>query len=221
MPCSHDCHATDYLAPTHRLMPTVDLLTIVAGSTVMVYLILYLILILYTLVIKSIISAEEEPVSERDFQKQKLYDWERKELTKSRPLNKILRRTEIFRFYHSVCDELELSREKRPSLTFHKHRRNAIYWHARNRINMPPWSWKRWVVLHELAHHLSDSKNGPGKSAHGPLFVKEFIYLLARFSRVGQKRLVDSLTKARVQFDLYPETSNGTQSEEDRIQETA
>lgn len=148
-------------------------------------------------------------MKERDFQKSKVYKWERKELRSL--LNKRLTRIQTFRFYHSVCDKIGLSKEKRPTLTTYK--RGANYWHTRNRINLPPfWGWNRLFVIHELAHHLADTKYGWNISAHGSLFMKEFVYLLTRSTRIGEKRLVESLTKVRIKFDLYQETSDDTQS---------
>ena len=156
-------------------------------------------------------------IKKRDVQRQRVYDWESKNLRKIRSLRKRLRRTEMFEFFRHVCDELNLDKDLK--LTTYK-RRNAVYLHWKKTVNVPE-IWRgcfftKETILHELAHHLADTNNNRFDiQPHGSEFMKEYIRLLILFSRVGQKRLIDSLTKARIQFDLYPETYNGTQSSND------
>jgi len=150
----------------------------------------------------------------RDSQKNRVYKWERVHLIKIRSLRKRLRRTEMFAFFHHVCTELDL--EKDLTLTTNNRSDHPFYAHYKRTVNVPEiWSksfFTKETILHELAHHLADTNYDKLEiQSHGPEFMKEYIFLLTRFSRVGQKRLVESLTKSRIKFDLYQETSDDTQ----------
>ena len=151
----------------------------------------------------------------RDSQREKVYTWERKTLRKIRSLVKRLRRSEMYEFFRHVCSELKLDKDLK--LTTYK-RSNAVYLHYKKTVNVPE-VWRgsfftKETILHELAHHITDTKyNGTEIQPHGAEFMKEYVSLLTRFSKVGQKRLVKSLTEARIKFDLYQETPSGDQKQ--------
>jgi len=148
----------------------------------------------------------------RDAQRQRVYDWENKNLRKLQSLAKRLRRTEVFQFFHHVCGELQLDPDLKLTTKGSGYCDTATYAHHKKTVNLPAeWAYTNKTVLPEIAHHLADAKNDKFEiQPHGPEFMKGYIHLLTLFSRVGQKRLVDSLTRTRVKFDLYQETSDGT-----------
>lgn len=48
------------------------------------------------------------------------------------------------------------------------------YWSTK--ITLPPWAWKNWVILHEIAHVLDNEG-----AAHGPFFCVVYLKLVKHF----------------------------------------
>jgi hypothetical protein len=62
---------------------------------------------------------------------------------------------------------------------------------SRWRLSYPRWSRAPGVILHELAHAMSNDK-------HGPIFVRVFISLMARYMDKNESELVRSAKAAGI-----------------------
>jgi putative metallohydrolase (TIGR04338 family) len=60
-------------------------------------------------------------------------------------------------------------------------------------ISLPPWTWRDWYVLHELAHMLAPLD----VAWHGREFCNFYLALLERFGSPGQARLLRAVFAGR------------------------
>jgi putative metallohydrolase (TIGR04338 family) len=90
--------------------------------------------------------------------------------------------TSIQRRCDQVCDAMNV-----PHVRVEAHRNkniggDAFYQHLGMRLVVPDgrkrWAMRELVVLHELAHHVTDCQQPLGLAAHGPEFVANYIRLL-------------------------------------------
>jgi len=75
----------------------------------------------------------------------------------------------------------------------HRGQRRA-YAHADHRITLPRWARSRWVILHELAHHLT-----PGEQ-HGPRFVGALMGLACRWLDYDAQQLMQLADELGVEY---------------------
>ncbi len=60
-----------------------------------------------------------------------------------------------------------------------------------------------WILLHELAHTMSSSHDGPS-DGHGPVFVGLYVDLLVRYLRFERDKLLRSLEAADIIVERDP-----------------
>lgn len=133
----------------------------------------------------------------RDFQKQRLYDWE----NQFRGINGVM-----FGYNLSVAQCSELAAQAcalydvpAVSVKDGRGRRAACYEQTTNSIKLPLWARTGWVVLHETAHAIIDNRakaTGVKLPCHGAEFVAVYVKLLAEFSHgvFTEKSLVENAT---------------------------
>ena len=73
----------------------------------------------------------------------------------------------------------------------------ALAYVERGRITLPRWARTPWLVLHELAHHLT-----PADEAHGSRFVGVLIGLLARHTGRCPEQLLELAHAHGVRVDM-------------------
>ncbi|MGG5889046.1 hypothetical protein ACLF3G_18065 [Falsiroseomonas sp. HC035] len=58
-----------------------------------------------------------------------------------------------------------------------------------------------WVLLHEMAHALTDPGDGTPHAGHGPDFLGLYVKLLVRHARLDQAMLAESLKAAGLSWN--------------------
>lgn len=132
----------------------------------------------------------------RDYQRAKLYRWERDHVFPKLPQTLSLDACEtlVLKAYRWWERPSGLNwRWSPPLVTDGRGRRHACG--SREIIKLPRWARTVPVVLHECAHGMSDDK-------HGPAFVRVYIELLGEFTELPMAELKSSLARARI--DMAP-----------------
>lgn len=126
----------------------------------------------------------------RDFQKQKLYDWEHLTLPSGSPLHK----EEAKRLMETV-----LTSYSTPPVTLsmdERRRRTSVYQASNHSIILAPFGIQRKTLLHELAHAILEFHPPPvPEPDHGPLFARLVIELYARYLCISETALIVSAEK--------------------------
>ena len=130
----------------------------------------------------------------RDFQRRRVYQWEQHHVLPH--LSKLLSLQECRALVERAYRWWEQPSKmdigwKPPTVTDGRGRRHACG--SREVIKLPRWSRTIPIVLHECAHGMSDD-------GHGPNFVAVYLDLLAKFTDLDTKLLLDSLDKSGVQI---------------------
>ena len=100
----------------------------------------------------------------RDFQRSKVYSWERAVF--GRPTEK-LTLEQCAELAKKLCGFKVTVKDGRG-------RRKACAYYERRTISLPKWARCEWVVIHECAHLLTDLDH----AAHGAHYMKAYIGLL-------------------------------------------
>jgi len=125
----------------------------------------------------------------KDYQRQRVYDWE-DDVVRSRCSN-------IVRFENGqqYVDGVWLANGwTRPPKVF-PHRSKKVIASAHHGVVNLPDKVAAWVILHELAHALTDDQ-------HGPNFVGVYLTLLERVERLPKLMLMYSLEQAKIDYAL-------------------
>ena len=142
----------------------------------------------------------------RDYQRQRMYDWEdaifSKLETKQLSLNRIRHICDkVARYYHI----------RTPIVKAGQARRSSAWLSYDNAVTFPRFSRREWIVLHEMAHciHWNFCRDFKSKvhSTHGPMFVAIYIFLLNKYYKVPVTILKGSAIDAGVDYgnlDLCP-----------------
>lgn len=132
----------------------------------------------------------------RDFQKQKVYDWENSIIT-------VPTRQIAFSQAQTLVDGLWLAEGLLyPPKVVPKPKQKTTAWAAGDRSTIElPETIPEWVLLHELAHALSMHSSGHG-DGHGPIFLGNYIRLLETYLRIPRLYLIASATALGLQFKL-------------------
>jgi hypothetical protein len=142
----------------------------------------------------------------RDTQRSRVYSWENharahlahesmwdpdfKTLDECADFANPIWRKERARYGHAGKDAPMIVRPNRGQ------RRALAYTHSGpSRISLPRWARSRWVVLHEMAHHLA---HGDG---HGPRFVAVLIGLAARWLEYDAGQLMALADEMDVKYN--------------------
>lgn len=113
------------------------------------------------------IRASASPKRPRDFQRSKVYSWERAVF--GRPTEKL-----------TLAQCAELAQKLCPfkvTVKDGRGQRKALAYHASRTISLPKWSRNEWVVIHECAHLLT----GQEYASHGAQYMKVYIELLEKY----------------------------------------
>ena len=122
----------------------------------------------------------------RDFQRSRVYKWERQEFDWDTDM---LSLCECQRIINAEAGWLEIE------VSDGRGCRKALAKLSRNQIGLPKWARKRWVVLHEIAHFLAHDTRW---AAHGNQFMQEYLSLLSKH----YKRDFNSLRNSAADFGL-------------------
>lgn len=159
--------------------------------------------------------------SPRDSQKQKVFDWERvMEAMDGKNLVSHLNKKEALDYVQHVYDTIGVPNSERPKIVMSDAKNHvAYYWLAMNKLKFPPWARKRSVILHEIAHHVTDWSHKTGSIAiHGPEFMKVYLELILLFSNsIDKEELLESCRRHRVK---YHEPNFTTFDDESELQST-
>jgi hypothetical protein len=133
----------------------------------------------------------------RDFQKQRVYDWERE------VIQRCSHQTVQFRDAQAFIDGVFLKHgwlypPKAKKIA--KQTRRAWATGNRAEINLPE-VIPAWVILHELAHTLTMTEH-EGSEGHGPDFVGIYIKLLDTVLHIPVPMSMYTLTKNNIKFNL-------------------
>lgn len=90
-----------------------------------------------------------------------------------------------------------LARRSAPTIERPHWGQRRAWAHADHRITLPRWARSRWVILHELAHHLT-----PWDEAHGPRFVGVLIGLAARWLDYDVQQLMALADEMGVRYHV-------------------
>jgi hypothetical protein len=152
----------------------------------------------------------------RDYQRQKCYDSEGDTAYRKREFDKF---PQVYRFAYKVLLDPYVSK----SIPFmpgvqpgYGMQRGVYPWHANNccvqlnpnwawaskyMINLPPWSWSRLVVLHEISHVISLHNYGPHGRIHSQYWATTFLNMLDRYlSTRAANQLQDAFDKRGVDY---------------------
>lgn len=134
----------------------------------------------------------------KDYQKQKVYDWENVVIPIVPCRHVTLSRAQV------LIDGLWLAEGLLypPAVVpLPKQTRKAWAKGCRTEIILPEEGVPEWVLIHELAHAMSGHEEGY-LDWHGPIFVGNYIRLLEKYMRIPRLHLIASATAAGLDFDL-------------------
>ncbi len=146
-------------------------------------------------------AAKKQQREFRDYQRSKLYRWEREHvfIHDSRIISLSACRIlveEAYRWWEQPSPDD--GSWQPPVVTDGRGRRHACG--SREIIKLPRWARTRPIVLHECAHGMSDDK-------HGPKFLRGYVELLVTFASLERDGLNRSIAKVRL--DMAPRFSSG------------
>lgn len=134
----------------------------------------------------------------RDYQRSKVYAWEQKHVA---PLdNSRIKADHVQATIDYIWSELSL---EYPPKAMRLHANNSSAEAKANRMKI----WTRdtistWVLLHELAHSLTNTFDNKG-DRHGPRFVGAYYELLTKFlPNADSMILLGSLQSERIDIDF-------------------
>ncbi len=128
----------------------------------------------------------------RDYQKSKLYAWERKFVA---PLD---RQNVAIDNLQSIADYVwaDMGMEYPPRIKpLVKHNHSCWANATRMEIQVQPAGCPTWVLLHELAHSMTADFEGRNH-AHGPKFVGAYLNLICRYLPSANRLLLLASLKA-------------------------
>ena len=130
----------------------------------------------------------------RDFQRSRVYRWERAHVHNAQDnptLSLAACRALVYDVYLALDKPKAGTRWSPPQVTDGRGRRHACG--SREVIKLPRWARKRTIVLHECAHGMSSD-------GHGPQFMARYIQLLAEFAgmEAGQLRALADAARVKV-----------------------
>lgn len=132
----------------------------------------------------------------RDYQRQRVYNWERENM----PPGRFLKFEEIAPYVATVWREL--GREHPPLIeALPKQVRNIGGDANRFKLRFPERGATQATVLHEMAHALTSDIHG-GTDAHGPAFVGEFMRIAAPRLNVPLFYLWATAKASKVDFEM-------------------
>ena len=151
----------------------------------------------------------------RDTQRQRVYDAERYAL--DRIDQKMMSLGECQRYVNRLCSKAYVEKRwknlRPPTILDGRGSPKARYVHWNNTIQLPTWARTRWVILHEMAHYLSErcieGCGGPQgqvrwcgyEAHHGWHFASIFLLLVRREMGVkAHDDLLQAFGKFRVQY---------------------
>lgn len=134
--------------------------------------------------------------TDRDFQKQRVYNWEAENLSAMDTTTIAFDNAQNVVDYVWASMGLKFPPKVLPLAT---HRRKAQATGGRGFIHIRPQVSNR-MLLHELAHSMTASHDAT--DGHGPQFVGIYYKLLERFMGVPGPLMMYTLNKAGVKFDL-------------------
>lgn len=131
----------------------------------------------------------------RDNQRSRVYKWERASVDGFWHETGLADCREVSR---QVCDDLGFPDVQ---ITDGRGRRSACAWPTFSKICLP-WKFRtRPIVLHELAHVFLDKTYGSDKyAAHGPEFVRVFMWLLGQYHGMSMRRLQNDAAACGVRY---------------------
>ena len=126
----------------------------------------------------------------RDYQRQRVYDWEDAVIRPRCP--------GVISFANSqtYVDGVWLAHgwERPPKVMPRRATRRVVANGTYGVINLPD-KIAGWIILHELAHSLTDDK-------HGPNFVGIYIDLLERVEKISKLMTMYTLDRAKIDYNL-------------------
>ena len=138
----------------------------------------------------------------RDFQKNRVYSWEREYLSHKDHSHVPFDQVKAIVNYVWSGEGLEY-----PPLVelLDPRDKTALARANRQKVWVKPEGLPTWVVLHELSHTLTCDIDG-GSNLHGPRFVGIYMKLLEKYLGIPLSYLMFTATKAGVKFDITAKT---------------
>lgn len=138
----------------------------------------------------------------RDYQKQRLYDWERLCVS---PFDKNI---VPYDNLQAIVDYIwKEERLQFPPKVMPLPKQVTRKWACANRncIEAPEAGLPTWVLIHELCHSLTLTFDDmfPKGGAHGPIFVGVYMKLLEKYLKLPILMLMSTAKDAKVDFDIY------------------
>jgi hypothetical protein len=133
----------------------------------------------------------------RDFQKQRVYDWE------NSLLPPLCSQKVLFKDAQAFVDGVWLKHGwlYPPHVaSIPKQTRRHFATGSRAELRLPPVT-PAWVIVHELAHTLTSTFDGKS-DRHGPDFVGVYIKLLESVLNIPVPMTMFTLTKSKIKFNL-------------------
>lgn len=133
----------------------------------------------------------------KDFQRQKVYNWENSFFSYG-PGNDYVKRMTL-----DECKALikKIFRRNTPCV---KDGRGTRYPRGgRWKINLPVWSRKNWIVLHECAHAKCDFNHEYDN--HGPLFMRTYVELLHKHLSIPYSEIIPHARERGVKIFGWPQ----------------
>lgn len=132
----------------------------------------------------------------RDVQRQKVYNWESKIVTKI-----IMTKEEMISLTNKIHED---HGKKLPKISFNK-RGGGSCWPGLNKIAYGCSS--NMVVIHECAHNLHGVKTK--EASHGPEYVKIYLYLLDKYTDQSFDELKETLGNVKISDKPVEELMKG------------
>jgi putative metallohydrolase (TIGR04338 family) len=132
----------------------------------------------------------------RDYQRGKIYAWQTMYIARNygsaweslSDMQKLAKY--IFKQFHLSTATVETSKR----LRFHA----AHYLPDTKAIEFHPYWIRKWVLLHEIAHHMS-----PTNHDHSSLYVKNLCILFHRYMKVPKDILRKSLANYKIDYEDF------------------
>lgn len=134
----------------------------------------------------------------RDFQRQRVYDWENKHIRK-----KVSTKLADLEFIRKIVNYIwnDLGYELPPEVVVNKSYKTKSTGN-RYEIKFMPSMVNEFTAIHELAHSINMRYDFVAYDSHGPNYVADYCFLLNHYYKVDEFYLIGTLKESGVKINL-------------------
>lgn len=152
-------------------------------------------------------TASAPPKTFRDSQRSRVYAWEKRAVKElggcdfTSPDFLTLAECQLFvdTVWQKEQSRLKPTKKSIPLIVRPARHQSRAIAHQNHTISLPKWARSKWIILHELAHHLN--RGSSQQASHGPRFVGILLGLAARWLDYRVDQLLALAVEAGVKAD--------------------